>query len=191
MQRLKTKAAIKKEIISYLDRMAGRVDPKPDRYSCGIKHGNGLVLATASKNAPRATAVEFFNEGLTIYIFGEPGGKIANLKRNRKVSAFIYQPTDHSKVQQYLQIFATAELITLRSNPRLFRAKIRKWQLETMAKNMADSYIKAQNLSEKEGKALIQKGIAALTLIRLSPDYIILKEKAPDFSTRKYEWERP
>ena len=190
MQKLRSKAAIKKEIIAYLNKMSGQVDPRPGPYSCGIKHGNGLVLATSYKDAPRATAVEFFNEGLTIYVFGEPGGKIANIKRNEKVSAFIYQPTDHSKFQQYLQIFATAELITVRSNSRLFRAKIRKWKLDTVAQNMAGSYIEAQNLSVQKGKALIKKGIEALNLIKVTPYHVILKEKFPDFSTQIYEWKK-
>jgi len=190
MRRLPSKASIKKEIIAFLNNMSGQVDPHPGPHSCGIRHGNGLVLATSYKDVPRATAVEFFNEGLTIYVFGEPGRKIANIKHNDLVSAFIYEPTDHSKFQQYLQISATAELITVRSNPRLFRAKIRKWQLTTVGHTMARSYIRERHLSAQEGEALIKKGIEALTLIRITPHHIILKEKFPDFSTRRYEWEK-
>lgn len=190
MQRLSSKTAIKKEITAYLNRMSAQVDLRPGRYSCGIRHGNALVLATSYKDTPRATAVEFFNEGLTIYVFGEPGGKIANIKRNARVSAFIYEPTDHSKFQQYLQIFATAELITVKSNPRLFRAKIRKWGLDAVAKSMAGSYIKAQKLSVQEGEAMIKRGVEALNLIKVTPHHIILKEKHPDFSTKKYEWKK-
>lgn len=188
MKRLKSKTAVKKEIIAYLDRMSAQVDPRPGPCSCGIKHGNGLVLATSYKDNPRATAVEFFNEGLTIYVFGEPGGKIANMRRNERVSAFIYEPTDHAKFQQYLQIFAAAELITVRSNPRLFRAKIRKWGLATVAQSMAASYIKEQGLSAQEGEALISRGVEALNLIKINPYHVILKEKFPDFSTKVYEW---
>ncbi len=190
MNSIKSKAAIKKEIIEYLNETSGQIDPKPGKYSCGIKHGNALVLATSYKDFPRATAVEFFNEGLTIYIFGEPGGKIANIKRNDNVSAFIYEPTDHSKFQRYLQIFAKAELITLKNNAKLFRAKARKWGLYTAGQNMAKSYIQEQNLSDKEGEELIKKAISALNLIKLSPYHIILKEKYPDISTKTYEWKK-
>ena len=187
----KSQAAIKRDIIEYLDRTSGQIDPRPGKYGCGIKHGTALVLATSYKDSPRATAVEFFNEGLTIYIFGEPGGKIANIKRNAAVSAFVYEPTDHLKIQQNLQIFAKAELITVRNNPRLFRAKLRKWGLYSAAQNMARSYIKAQKLSEKEGEAMIKKKTEALSLIRVVPYHIILKEKYPDFSTnKKYEWKK-
>ena len=77
-----SKAMIKKEIIDFLNSSSGQIDPKLGKYSCGIIHRNCLVLATSAKNIPRATVLEFFNEGLTIYIFGEPGGKIANIKRN-------------------------------------------------------------------------------------------------------------
>lgn len=190
MGKVKSKAVIKKEIIEYLNDTSGKVDPNPGKYSCGIKHGNALVLATSYKDSPRATAVEFFNEGLTIYIFAEPGGKIANIKRNAKVSCFVYEPTDHSKFQKHLQIFATAELINVKNNPRLFKSKARKWGLDIAAKNMASSYIKGQKLSEKEGEELIKKAIEALNLIKITPYHIILKEKYIDFSTRSFEWKR-
>ena len=190
MKRMPSKTALKKKIIEYLNETSGQVDPQPGKYSCGIKHGKALVLATAYRDTPRATAVEFFNEGLTIYIFGEPGRKIANIKKNKKVSCFVYEPTDHAKFQRYLQIFATAELFTLKDRPRLFRAKVRKWGLDTVAESMAAPYIKEKKLSVKQGEKLIEKGVAALTLIKITPHHIILKEKYPDFSTRKYEWKK-
>jgi len=186
----KSKAVIKKEIIDYLNATSGQIDPRPGKHSCGIKHRNALVLATSYKDVPRATALEFFNEGLTIYIFGEPGKKIANIKRNSKVSAFIYDHTDHSKLQKCLQIFAEAELITMRNNPRLFKAKIKKWALDAAAKKMASSYVKAQKMSAEEAENLIKKGIEALTLIKVIPHHIILKEKHPNFFTRTYEWKK-
>lgn len=190
MVSIKSKTAIKKDIIDYLNATSGQIDPKPGKHSCGIKHRNALVLATSYKDTPRATAVEFFNEGLTIYIFGEPGGKIANIKRNSKVSAYIYDHTDHSKLQKCLQIFAKAELINVKNNPRLFKAKARKWGLYNAAKKMASSYVKAKKLSEKEGEKMIKEAIEALNLIKVTSHHIILKEKHPNFSTKTYEWKR-
>ena len=102
---IKSKAVIKKNIINFLNATSGGVDKKPGTHGCGLLHRNALVLATSCKDTPRATVLEFFNEGLFIYIFGEPGGKIANLKRNPKVSAVVYeQPLDHGKFQRSLQI---------------------------------------------------------------------------------------
>ncbi len=105
----KSNTAVKKDIIEFLNATSAKVDPRPGRKSCGFIHKNALVLATNFKNKPRATVLEFFNVGLTIYIIGEPGGKIANIKRNPNVSAVVYeQPLDHSKPQKSLQIFGEA-----------------------------------------------------------------------------------
>ena len=92
-----SKAAIKKKILGVLEATTGRPDPKPGKHGCGMLHRTALVLATSYKDQPRATALEFFNEGLNLFILGGPGTKIANIKRNPRVSAFIYeQPLDHS-----------------------------------------------------------------------------------------------
>jgi len=131
----KTKARIKKDIISFLDKTSGGVDLKPGKYSCGMVHHNALILATSYNDTPRATVLEFFNEGLSIYIFGEPGGKIANLKRNPKASAVVYeQPLNHAKFQRSLQMFGSAELINVRNNAKLFNAKMKKWNVLSVGK---------------------------------------------------------
>jgi hypothetical protein len=154
-------------------------------------HKNSLVLATSYKDKPRATPLEFFNEGLTLYIFGEPGGKIANLKRNSKVSAAIYeQPLDHSKVQQSLQLFGKAELITLRNNPRVYKAKAKKWNLYGVAEKLLQPQLKGQNLSKQETTNFIEKLMGSLNLIKITPDHIILREYGTDFSMPKYEWKK-
>ncbi len=190
-QEKKTKAAIRKDIIDFLDKTSGSKDPRPGKHSCGIRHRNALVLATSYKDTPRATALEFFNEGLTIYIFGEPGGKIANIKRNPRVSAYIYeQPLDHARLQKSLQIFGTAELINIRNNPRLFRTKARKWNLYAAAEKIMAPVLKVKHVSKKEGAAMISKGMGTLNLIKITPQHIVLKEYHPDFSLKKYEWKK-
>lgn len=57
------------------------------------KH-NVLHLATCRNNEPRSTPLEYFNNGLTVYIFSEGGGKFANLKANPMVSYSISDPYD-------------------------------------------------------------------------------------------------
>ena len=64
-----SKAAIKKKILAVLDATSGRPDPKPGKHGCGMLHRTALVLATSYKDQPRATALEFFNEGLNLFIF--------------------------------------------------------------------------------------------------------------------------
>jgi len=186
-----SKALVKKKILDVLAASSGKADPKPGKHGCGMLHRTALVLATSYKDQPRATALEFFNEGLTLYVLGVPGGKIANIKRNPRVSAFIYeQPMDHSKTQPTLQIFGTAELITVRSNPRLFRSKLKKWNLETVMRSLLAPMVRAQNLHAEAAEKFIVKTIESCSFIKITPDTIVLKEYLPDFSMRRFEWKR-
>ncbi len=187
----KTKSEIRKTIIDFLDASSAQVDTKHGKHSCGMVHRNALVLATCSKDTPRATTLEFFNEGMTLYIFGEPGGKLGNIRRNPRVSAAVYeQPMTHRRVQRSLQIFADAELITARSNPRQFKSKARKWGMQEVARNLFSPMIREQNLSGKDAEAFVKKGLEMLTLIKLVPYHVILREYHPDFSMPKYEWKK-
>ena len=184
-------ATVKKKILDVLAATSGLADPKPGKHGCGMIHRTALVLATSYKDEPRATALEFFNEGLTLYILGGPGAKIANIKRNPRVSAFIYeQPLDHSKTQPSLQIFGAAELITIRSNPRLFKSKLKKWNLDTVMQSLLTPIVLEQNLQDDAATRFIRKNTEACSFIKIIPCKIILKEYLPDFSMRKYEWNR-
>lgn len=186
-----SKAAIKKKILDVLNATSGLPDPKPGKHGCGMLHRTALVLATSYKDQPRATALEFFNEGLTLYILGVPGGKIANIKRNPRVSAFIYeQPMDHSKTQPSLQIFGTAELITVRSNSRLFKAKLKKWNLDNVMRSLLAPMVKQQALKGDAAEACIKKITESCSFIKIVPDTILLKEYLPDFSMRSFDWKR-
>jgi nitroimidazol reductase NimA-like FMN-containing flavoprotein (pyridoxamine 5'-phosphate oxidase superfamily) len=188
----KSQRTLKKEIIEFLNATSGQLDPKPGKQSCGMVHKNALVLATSSGNKPRATVLEFFNEGLDLYIWGEPGGKIANIKRNDNVSAVIYeQPLDHARFQKSLQIFGQASLINVRNSPRVFHAKTKKWKIMDVGKKIMSPIIKEKGLSAADAEKLIRKGMESLNLIKISPHHIIVKEYHPDFTLKKYEWRKP
>ena len=183
----KSKLRIKKEIIAFLKSTCGLPSNDVDTYPCGTHHRNCLVLATCHNNIPRATTLEFFNEGLTLYIFAEPGGKIANIKRNPRVSAAIYQqPLDHAVVQKSLQIFGTATLINMKNSPRVFRSKAKKWNLYTCTARLAK--IERRGLTEKQFMEKVEQALAAFNFIKIVPQRIILREYYSDFSMPKYEW---
>ena len=57
-----------------------------------IKSHNMCVMATAKDNVPRATAIEYFSVGTTIYMVGDPGTKIEHIKANPQVSISIHDP---------------------------------------------------------------------------------------------------
>jgi hypothetical protein len=185
----KTQAAIRRDIVEFLNATSGRVDPNPGPSSCGIRHRNALVLATCYGSRPRATVLEFFNEGMTIYVFGEPGGKIANIKRNPQVSAIVYeQPLDHGALQKSLQLFGRAELITVRNNPRLFWSKIRKWHMDAVGRKIMSPLFQKKNLTGADAEHYVQRGLASLSVIKIIPEHVILKQWNPDFSMQRYEW---
>ena len=183
--------AVRQKILDFLDRSAASPDLEKGRFRCGMKHRNALVLATSYKDVPRATALEFFHEGLTLYVLGVPGGKIANIKRNKKVSAFIFeQPMDHSVLQQSLQIFGEAELITVRNRKRLFQARLKKYNMDRVMTKLLQPIAKEKNLAGKEAKVFIDQFILACSFIKITPHHIILKEYYPDFSMGKLEWKK-
>lgn len=187
----KTKSQIKKEIVQFLDQTCGRIDPKSGKYRCGVIHRNCLVLATSYNDIPRATPLEFFREGLNLYIFGEGGGKIANIQRNPNVSAAIYQqPLRHSVIQKSLQIIGKAEIINVKNNPRLYKAKAKKWNMYTLAEKLGRPLLQNKKYSVKDKKAIIEKILFSLNLIKITPDHIILREYHTDFSAPKYEWKK-
>ncbi len=72
---------------------------------------NVLHLATCRDKEPRSTPLEYFNNGLTVYISSEGGGKFANLKVNSKVSCSIcdpYEPAEDFFGAIGLQVWGTA-----------------------------------------------------------------------------------
>lgn len=183
----KSKLRVKKEILEFLKSTCGLPSNNLDTYPCGTHHRNCLVLATCHNNVPRATTLEFFNEGLTIYIFAEPSTKIANIKRNPIVSAAIYQqPLDHYKLQKSLQIFGKAELINMKNNPRVFKAKAKKWNLYVCTEKLAK--IDKKGLTDKQFTEKVEQALAAFYFIKIVPQRIIVREYYPDFSMPKYEW---
>lgn len=56
-----------------------------------LKEQTMCTIATASSDAqPRATPLEYYSEGTTLYITSEPGAKIDNIRVNPRVSVGIY-----------------------------------------------------------------------------------------------------
>jgi len=181
--------ALEKEIFDFLDSTCCLVDPNPSPHSCGLIHRSALVLATSYNDEPRATPLEFFHEGFTIYIFGEPGGKIANIKRNDRVCAAIYeQPMDHTRIQTSLQLWGKAELLHIRNNRAGYMEKVVQWNMLMVVKKLVSLVIK--NLDKDEQEKMIDKMLGTLNLIRIEPYRMVLRRYNPDFSMPKYEWKK-
>jgi hypothetical protein len=76
------------------------------------------VLATCSEGSPRASTVEFFPSGTTIYILTEGGRKLENIRKNPRVSVAVHGPFGGWEGLRGLQITGTAE--TGRSGSEIF-----------------------------------------------------------------------
>ena len=68
------------------------------------------VIATCSDGIPRASTVEFFPAGLTLYVITEGGKKVENIKKNPSVSIAVSAPFTGWKGLKGLQISGTAEI---------------------------------------------------------------------------------
>ncbi|MGE5893643.1 MAG: pyridoxamine 5'-phosphate oxidase family protein [bacterium] len=68
------------------------------------------VLATCLDDVPRASTVEFFPDGLTIYILTEGGKKIENIRKNPHVALAVSGPYTGWESVRGLQITGNAEI---------------------------------------------------------------------------------
>jgi len=64
-----------------------------------IKSQNMLVLSTCNNNIPRASSMDYYSDGIIIYVYPGQGQKITNLKNNPVVSISIFAPFDNKNVQ--------------------------------------------------------------------------------------------
>ncbi|MEW6585712.1 MAG: pyridoxamine 5'-phosphate oxidase family protein [Nitrospirota bacterium] len=70
------------------------------------------VIATCSDSMPRASTVEFFPYGLTVYIITEGGRKVENIEKNPQVSVAISDAFTTWESLRGLQITGAAEIGT-------------------------------------------------------------------------------
>ena len=85
-----------------------------------ISAHNLLNLATCRDNEPRCTTLEYFNNGMTAYVFSEGGSKILNIKSNPRVSYTIndlYDPAKDYLSASGLQVWAIASVFKKHDNP--------------------------------------------------------------------------
>jgi len=88
-----------------------------------LNQHNLLFLSTCRDNDPRCTPLEYFNNGLTVHVFSEGGGKFANLKVNSKICYGIadsYNPVDNFFDIKGLQVWGTASVFKRNDDPEKF-----------------------------------------------------------------------
>ena len=183
----KSSEEIEKEIISFLNSTSTK---KGDGTlpGCGLKHGNACTLGTCKDNIPRVTPVDFFNDGLTIWILGDPGGKLGNIRSNPRVAVAIYTPMDHAKENRSLQLWGKATLVTRRHQKELFKETVEKFGIpeairKTIKTNMA-------SCTDEELEAALDKQMDKITLIQIEAEKIAHLIILPDEGPEKLLWEK-
>jgi len=110
-----------------IKRQLGRLEME-DRIAAFLREGNVCVLATCLDDRPRATPIEYYSDGLIIYIAASRGTKVPNLEANPRVSVAIYSTpytdwTDWYQVRG-LQITARPELLRFNEQPEAYVAAL-------------------------------------------------------------------
>lgn len=186
----KTNEEIEREIREFLNEAAS----KPgftDKLGCPLKHGLACVLATVYNGVPRATPIDFFVDGLTIWCAGEPGLKIRNIRSNPKVAVGIYHPMDHSKLNRSLQISGTATLLAYSDDPNAFIERLKIMGIyDAAAKIVKEMYETRGKQPENFEQELINH-LRRFNIIKIEPEEITMLRIHPTGGTEKNTWKRP
>ncbi len=182
----KSKEEIEKEIIRFLDENSTH---KGDgtQPGCGLRHGIACALGTSKNNLPRVTPIDFFNDGLTLWMIGDPGGKLGNIRSNPDVAVGIYTRMDHSIENRSIQLWGKASLITYRTQKELFMERITKFGLLDAIKRALQVGM-LDIASETDFEAKVEKALSRETLIKIEPERIFLFISRPDGTREKLLW---
>jgi nitroimidazol reductase NimA-like FMN-containing flavoprotein (pyridoxamine 5'-phosphate oxidase superfamily) len=157
---------------------------------CPLNHGLACVLATVHENIPRATPVDFFSDGLTIWIAGEPGLKIRNIRSNPNVAVGIYHPMDHSKLNRSMQIRGTATLFNYASNKEEVVARTKQFGIFQAIEKMMKERPREINISPDQIEDDVMEIIRRFNFIRIEPDEVIFLHIHPTEGTTKDVWKK-
>ena len=184
----KSKEEIEKEIIKFLDENSTH---KGDGTlpGCGLDHGIACALGTCKDNIPRVTPLCFFNDGLTLWMIGNAGGKLGNIRSNPNVSVGIYTRMDHSVENRSIQLWGKASLVTKRRQKELFIKIIEKFDILNAVRNtMRLGAIDFNN--GKDFETELDKIMYDLTMIKVEPEKIAFLIMTPDGKMEKLIWKK-
>jgi len=152
--------------------------PRPDmeRHLAAFLHqGNVCVLATCLNDVPRATPIEYYSDGLTIYVAASRATKVPNIEGNPRVSVAICSRPYTDWTDWYdvtgIQMTGAPELLRYDERPEEYVAalKVYDWRKYRRALGKADeeprrtTIIRINPLKiEFRDLALMRKGYSVL-----------------------------
>jgi nitroimidazol reductase NimA-like FMN-containing flavoprotein (pyridoxamine 5'-phosphate oxidase superfamily) len=175
---VRTKEEIEKEIIKFLDESSSKKADPSDPHG-GIKPGIACALGTSKNNIPRVTPIDFYNDGLTLWMTGDPGEKLATIRANPTVSVGIYNQIDRSEENRSIMLKGKASLVTKREQEELYMEVITKLGILDMFKKAVQSGIseKRPDLDIPSGEDFetqLDKLMNIITMIKVEPELIAL-----------------
>jgi len=179
----RTREEIEREIIKFLDEHSTkRADPSDPNG--GIKPGTPCALGTSKDNIPRVTPIDFYNDGLTLWMTGDPGEKLATIRSNPNVSVGIYTKSDRSKENRSIMLKGKASLVTYREQKDLYMEVVGKIGiLGTIKKAIQSGAIeKRSDLGITPGEdyeSQLDKMMNIITMIKVEPEIIALRITQP------------
>ncbi len=185
----KSREQLEQEIIAFLNESSSK-EGTTTKPGCPLKHGLACVLATVYENTPRATPADFFNDGLIIWIAGEPGLKIRNIRSNPKVAVGIYHPMDHSRLNRSLQIQGIATLINFNNDREEFMKRVKMFGIYAGVKKMLSELLSDKHLPAEAMEEEVIKTLKRFNLIRIEPQEITFLSIDPIKGTEKDVWKK-
>ena len=151
-----------------------------ERISNFLKEQTMCMLATSKEDVPRATPLEYFSEGTTLYIAPDPGTKLVNIAANPRISVGIFNdvnpdwPGGAWKRIKGVQITGEATLLTPDEPEYAHAMKVYNWE----------PFLKALGWSLDEGPKPDRMIKVEAKKIEYSENALMLKGYA-----RKQVWE--
>ncbi len=180
---------LEREILAFIDEASSRPGTV-EGPGCPLKHGLACVLCTVHNGEPRATPIDFFADGMTIWCAGEPGLKIRNVRLHQKVAVGIYHPMDHSVLNRSLQIHATATLIPYAGNEALFIERLKIMGVYAAASKVLGEMFAAQGKTSDNFEADLVNALRRFNLIKIEPHEITYLRIHPTEGTVKNIWKK-
>ena len=185
----KKRDELQKEIIEFIG--AGSSKKGDPNVGCGTLHGLACVLATSKDNVPRSTPVDYYSEGLDIWIVTTSEGKAENVKANPNVSLSIYTPIgDHSVRNRSLQIWGKASFLTYESNPKEYEERAERWGITYPTSWMIEAKVRKGEIPRDKKKEVVEQLVKTFVMIKVEPETIVMGDFEPDGNWNKYTWVR-
>jgi len=180
---------LESEILAFIDEASSHPGTI-DGPGCPLKHGLACALCSVHEGKPRATPIDFFADGMTLWFAGEPGLKIRNIRSNDQVAVAVYHAMDHSVLNRSLQINGTATLVPYDGNEQQFLERIKSMGVYEAAAKVMGEMFEAKGMKVENFEEEVIKGLRRFNLIKVEPDEITYLYIHPTEGTVKNIWKK-